>query len=299
MEAAQQTRQAPRTVLITGGTAGIGYHAARLLAGAGHAVIVTGRDVRRGHQAVERIRQQADHGRVSFQQTDHSTVRGNRALARQVRGSYPRLDVLVNNVGGLHGARQLTADGIEATLAMNVVGPFALTIELLPVLEANAPARCVNVVSAAFRMYTGDPFDDVQSERSFVGEDAYSQTKLLNLLVTLAFARHIHPTVVTFNALHPGMAWTEMTRAATPDTLPSFRFVWPILRLVQRLSSPRRAGRRVAFVASSPQLEGVTGAYFERRRAPVRLTSRELDRLTQERAYQLAADLAAGAPTEG
>ena len=100
---------------------------------------------------------------MTFIQADHSTVGGNQRLGRQVRAGFTRLDVLINNVGGLHEHRRETADAYEATLAMNFVGPFALTAELVPLLRANAPSRCVIVTSAAFKMCKDDPFADVQS----------------------------------------------------------------------------------------------------------------------------------------
>jgi NAD(P)-dependent dehydrogenase (short-subunit alcohol dehydrogenase family) len=207
------------------------------------------------------------------------------------------LDVLINNVGGLYGTRWETADGYEATLAMNLVGPCTLIGELLPLLEANAPARCVNVVSAAFRMVKGDPFADVQSRAGFVGADAYAKAKLLNMLSTLALADRVAPDRVTVNMVHPGVTWTAMTRSQTAATMPAWRWVWPIVRLVQRHGSPQKAARRLLFPASSPEAGACTGAYFERRPTPKRLSPREQDPALQERAWQLAAELVASAPT--
>ncbi|MGH3085011.1 MAG: SDR family NAD(P)-dependent oxidoreductase [Gaiellaceae bacterium] len=285
-----------RTVLITGATAGIGYEAARVLAGRGAKVVITGRDADRGERAAEAIRGESGNERVSFLQADHSTVGGNEELATRVSEALPGLDVLVNNVGGTYATRWETADGYEATLAMNLVGPFALTRELLPTLGANAPSRCVNVGSAAFQMWKRDPFEDVQSRGQFVGAEAYAQTKLLNLLFTLALARRLAPVHVTANTLHPGLSWTEMTRSMTPETMPSPKALWPFLRLLQRLGSPAKAGRRVAFLAASPEVGAYTGEYFVGKPRPKRLSGRELDQENQERAWRLAAELVAGAP---
>jgi retinol dehydrogenase 12 len=206
-----------RTILVTGATAGIGYETARLLARRGADLIITGRDAGRGEEAVATIRRESGAGSVDFIRADHSTVGGNELLAEQVREAVTGLDVLVNNVGGLYATRWETADGYEATLAMDVVGPFALTSALLPLLEARAPARCVNVVSAAFQMWKRDPFEDVQSRERYVSGDAYAHTKLLKVLLSLALAKRLSPEI-TVNVVHPGIAWTDMTRATTPDT---------------------------------------------------------------------------------
>jgi NAD(P)-dependent dehydrogenase (short-subunit alcohol dehydrogenase family) len=204
----------------------------------------------------------------------------------------------VNNFGGSYATRWETADGYEATLAMNLLGPFALTRELVPLLRANAPSRLINVGSAAFQMWKRDPFEDVQSrERRFVGADAYAQTKLLNLLFTLALARRLAPEQATANTLHPGLSWTEMTQSMTPEAMPFPKVLWPFLRLLQRAGSPVKAGRRVAFLASSPDVTIYTGEYFTGKPTPERLSARELDPENQERAWRLAAELVAKAPT--
>jgi NAD(P)-dependent dehydrogenase (short-subunit alcohol dehydrogenase family) len=253
-----------QTVLITGGTGGIGYQTARALASSGARVVITGRDTARGQDAAAAIRRDSGGDSATFIQAEHSTVGGNRQLAGQVRAAFPGLNVLINNVGGLYETRWETADGYEATLAMNFVGPYALTAELLPLLQANAPARCTNIVSAAIRMYSGDPFGDIQSEKGYTGAGVYGQAKLLNVLLTLALARRAAPEQVTVNMVYPGVTWTDMTRSQTWRTMPSWRWIWPVMRLVQRHGSPVKAVRRVVFLASSPRAAAYTGAYFER-----------------------------------
>ena len=286
-----------RTVLVTGGTGGIGYHTARALAQQGAQVLITGRQVGPGEAAAAAIRRDSGHEQVRFLQANHATVGGNQELADQVRAEVSDLDVLVNNVGGLYQTRRETADGFEATLAMNFVGPFALTGELLPLLQASAPARCVNVVSAGFKMWKTDPFQDLQSTQRYVSGDVYAHTKLLNVLASLALARRLPAEQVTVNLVHPGMAWTSMTQSMTSQTIPAFRLMWPLVRAVQRHRSPEKAGRHVAEVASGPQLDGRTGQYFEAKPTPKRLSARELDPGQQERAWQLGAELVAGART--
>ena len=146
-------------------------------------------------------------------------------------------------------------------------------------------------------MWKIDPFADVQSADRFVSGDANAHTKLLNVLASLAWARRLTADQISVNVVHPGVSWTQMTQSMTAQTMPSWRLVWPLLRLLQRRGSPAKAGRRVAFVASLPQAAGYTGRYFEGRRTPSRLSARELDPENQDRAWRLGADLAAAAPT--
>ena len=293
-----QSKQRPmqgRTVLVTGGTGGIGYQTARVLARWGAQVIITGLEPAAGEQAAAAIRRESGHELVGFLQADHATVAGNQQLADQVRAAFPTLSVLDNNVGGLYQTRWETTDGYEATLAMNFVGPFTLTSELLPLLQANAPARCVNVVSAGFKLWKPDPFQDIHSTQRFVSGDAYAHTKLLNLLFSLDLARRVPAEQVTVNLVHPGMSWTQMTRSMTSQTIPALRLAWPLLRVVQRLRSPEPAGHRVASLVASPLAATITGAYFEGKPTPRRLSARELDPQLQQRAWQLGCQLVAKA----
>jgi NAD(P)-dependent dehydrogenase (short-subunit alcohol dehydrogenase family) len=284
-----------RRVLITGGTGGIGYQTARTLARGGAQLIITGREAEAGERAAAAIRRESGEASVTFLRADHATVAGNRQLAEQIRATFPDLRVLVNNVGGLYSTRWETADGYEATLAMNFLGPFTLTYELLPLLEANAPARCINVVSAAFKMWKRDPFQDLQSTQRFVSGDAYARAKLLNVLFSLALAEWVSAEQVTVNLIHPGMAWTQMTQSMTSQTIPAFRLLWPLVRLVQRSRSPEKAGQRIASLVASPLASALTGQYFESKPTPKRLSGQELEPEYQRRAWQVGLGLLADA----
>lgn len=195
-----------RIALVTGGTSGIGFHTALGLARLGAMVYITGRDPSRGRKAQSEMRKAAGHGGVHFICADASTVGGNHELARRILGETGQLHFLINNVGGLYNDRWETDDGYEATLAMNFVGPFALTESLLPVLRQSVPVRIVNVTSAGFTMWKGDPFVDLQCCETFSGVEAYTRSKYLNLLWTLALARRLEGSGIVANALHPGTA---------------------------------------------------------------------------------------------
>jgi len=287
-----------KIILVTGATSGIGFYAARDLASKGARVIVTGRAGRRGSRAVLSLRDRLGDDRVEFLSADHSTVGGNRELATRVLGRVGLLHGLVNNVGGFYNYRSLTEDGYEATLATNFVGPFALTEALLPVLAGGAPARVVNVASAAHAMWRGDPLEDVQCEGAYLGLRAYARAKLLNVLWTFALARRLGDGGVVANATNPGTAWTAGTQGIAPRGMPAAqRFLWPVFRRIQQRGSAEKAARSTVFLMSSSEVAGVTGAYYGSDTKPKRPSALALDEGEQERAWDLAAALVARAPT--
>ena len=287
-----------RVALVTGATSGIGFHTARSLARLGATVYITGRDPVRGTEAQHQIRDAAGHGRAYFVQSDASTVGGNQELAEDLMVLADRLDILVNNVGGTYTDRSVTQDDYETTLAMNFVGPFALTAELLPLLRASAPARIVNVASAAIAMWKGDPFEDVHSTHTYLASDAYARSKFLNVLWTFALARKLRGSGVVANALHPGLSWTAMTAATEPRGMPPWaRYAWPLLRLMQRLGSPETASRVPVFLASSPGAADITGVFYDSNGRPGRTPAGVQNPAMQEQAWSLAQHLARSAPT--
>ena len=285
-----------KTVLITGATSGIGFYTALALASKGARVLVTGRDKERGREAVGELRRRAGHDRIDFLAVDHSTVGGNRDLAERISNQLDRLDVLVNNVGGIYARRWETEDGYEATLAMNFLGPFALTDGLLSLLLESAPARIVNVTSAAHKMWKRDPFEDLDMREGYVGIEAYARSKLLNVLWTLALVRRLEGSGVVANVTNPGMAWTAMTQALTPEAVPAWRYFWPVVRLMQRRASAEAASKSSVFLASSEDAANVSGAYFESNAEPGRPSKLALDVENQELACDFAQTLIARAP---
>ena len=282
-------------VLVTGGTDGIGLHTAAGLAALGARVIVTGRDHGRGAGAVAQIHARAGREQVSFIQVDHLTVGGNQLLAEQLRDSLDRLDILVNNVGRVFPARQQTADGYEATLALCFAGPAALTEAVLPLLTQGRGARVVNMSSSAYKMWHRDPFDDIQSERSYVGIQTHAHAKLLNLIWTFALAERLKEHRVSVNAANPGAAWTPGTAQLTPEAVPAWKYIWPVVRFFQRRGSPAKAAHTPLWLAASGEAAAITGTYVEKRKQQRPDVATDPD--NQRRVTDLANSLVSQAPT--
>ena len=207
---------AGKSVLVTGGTGGIGKATATGLAALGARVGITGRDQARTEAAAAGIRAATGNPAVDAFAADMSAQAGVRRLAAQVLDTYPRLDVLVNNVGGFWAHRHVTADGLEHTFALNHLAPFLLTSLLLDRLTASAPARIVTVSSGAHASGRID-FDDLQGERNYSGQRAYSQSKLANVMFTYELARRLEGTGVTATVL-PSRRGTHQLRRRRPGS---------------------------------------------------------------------------------
>jgi len=250
-----------RTVLITGATRGIGFGAAVELARLGAKVIVVGRDGARTAAAVEAVRAVADGGAApSSYLCDFSSQADVRRLAAAVERDHARLDVLVNNAGGVHSRRRLTVDGIERTFATNHLGCFLLTNLLRDLLVRSAPARVVTVASIGHRRGTID-FDDLGFERGYGIMKAYSRSKLANVLFARELARRLEGTGVTSNSLHPGGVATNIWSGAPFWARPLITvFVRP------RLISVEAGAATIVQLAASAELHGATGQYFEEQR---------------------------------
>jgi NAD(P)-dependent dehydrogenase (short-subunit alcohol dehydrogenase family) len=281
------------TALVTGATAGIGFHTAAGLAASGYVVHVTGRDPDRGREAVAELRRRSGRDDIHFVRADHSTVAGNRGLAAAIANRTSHLDVLVNNVGGIYSERWQSADGHEGTLAMNFVGPVALTQRLLPLLRASR-GRCVNVVSSAFTMAKGDPLGELQSESGYVGIQAYARAKLLNVLWARALAAR--EPAITVYVVNPGMAWTPSTQRLTQRAVPAWRPAWPLVRWMQRRASAEAAARAPVLVARGG-LSAPSGSYIDEKGRPRQLPAKARDEAAARRVWAAGEALAAGAAT--
>src|SRR5437870_12647288 len=216
---------AGKTVLVTGGTSGIGKATAVGLARLGARVGITGRDTARAEAAAADIRAASNNAAVDAFAADLSSQAEVRRVASEVLGRYPRLDVLVNNVGGFWAHRQVTADGLEHTFALNHLAPFLLTSLLLDRLMASAPARVVTVSSGAHTTGKLD-FDDLMGQRKYSAQRAYSQSKLANVMFTYELARRLAGTGVTATVLHPGVTRTNF---GAEDQAAFFKVMQPLV----------------------------------------------------------------------
>ncbi len=245
-----------KIVLITGGTGGIGKATAIGLARLGARVGITGRDLRRSEQAAAEIRTLSGNPAVDAFAADMSSQAEVRRLAVAVLDAYPRLDVLVNNVGGFWAHRHPTADGLEHTFALNHLASFLLTNLLLDRLKASAPARVVTVsshVQAEGRI----EFGDLQGARNYSGQSAYGQSKLANVMFTNELARRLEGTGVTATSLHPGFVRTDF---GAEDQARFFSVISHVVRPF--LKTPQQGAQTSIYLASSPEVEGVTGQFF-------------------------------------
>lgn len=266
--------------LITGANAGIGYVTALRIAEMGARVILVCRDKTKGEAAREEIRRQSGNPQVELLLGDLSSQHQLHRLADEFKEQHDRLDVLINNAGLYMPKRTMTAEGFEMTFAVNHLAYFLLTDLLLDILKASAPARIINVASAA-HFYGKIEFDNLQGERKYGGVAAYNNSKLANVLFTRELARRLAGTGVTANSLHPGAVATQIFR----------RLPKPLEWIIKALTkSPEEGAQTTIYLASSPEVEGVSGKYFDNKQQkhPSRLAQDdELARQLWEASEQL------------
>ncbi|TBR22754.1 SDR family oxidoreductase [bacterium] len=273
-----------KTVVVTGATNGIGKAAAVELGRRGARLVLVGRDRRRCADAADAVR--ATGVSVDTVVADLSLMSETRRAAAEVLALCPRLDVLVNNAGAIMPERRMTAEGHEATLALNHLSYFLFTKLLTERLKASAPARVVVVASDAHRSAAGFPFDDLKAEKRFVPMLRYGETKLANILFTRALAKRLAGSGVTANALHPGVV-------ATGFGADSKGIVGLFVRLARPfLLTAEQGAETIVHLAASPEAEGVSGRYFakSREKAP---RPPALDDAAAERLWALSEELTA------
>lgn len=268
----------PRVAVVTGATSGIGLWTARGLLERGWKVVAMGRDPARVHSAVGELRSTVAGAAVEPETADLVDRASLDAVSVRLAGRFPRIGLLVNNAGGVFTRRTTTPEGLERTFALNVFAPFALTRALAEPLRAAAPARVVMVSSTAHRGARLD-FDDLQSARRYAGFRTYARSKLAVNLLTRAFSRRFDAAQVTVNAVHPGFVASRFGRNNGGGFGVGIRLAEAAFG-----RSSRSGARAPLFVGTSPELAGVTGAYFRRLRRAAPSTA-SMDGAASERLW--------------
>ena len=275
-----------KIILVTGATNGIGKIAARELARLGATVIVAGRNPAKTEQTVQEIKTATGSDRVDHAIADLSLMSGVHSLAQQVQNRYERLDVLLNNAGGIFNERQMTAEGLEQTFALNHMNYFLLTHLLHDLLKRSAPARVINVSSDAHRSIRALDLDELQNPKRYVGFAAYGRSKLANIMFTYELARRWVGTGITANALHPGTVSTGfgMNNKGLLNQV--------MLRVFKMFAMPDEQGAQTSiYLASSPEVASVNGKYFAKS-VPVASSEASYDEEMQRQLWALSEKIA-------
>lgn len=272
-----------KTVLVTGATAGIGLVTARELARRGAHVTLVSRSPEKCARVVDELKAETGNANLEYIVADLSLKEDVHRAAYEFKKRHTRLDVLLNNAGGVFMTRQVSKEGIEMTFALNHLNYFLLTHLLLDVLKASAPARIINVSSDAHRGAKVN-FGDIQCQKNYSGFSAYSQSKLCNVLFTYELARRLEGSGVTVNALHPGFVASEFGK--------NNGF---LMRLVLRLLSPvakntNDGASTSIYLATSREVEGISGKYFVDARE-VQSDPASYDRAAAEQLWNLSLEM--------
>ena len=271
--------------LVTGSTSGIGKVTARELANKGATVVLVSRSRAKGEATQAEIKQATGNQQVELLVADLSVLENVRRLAAEFQQTYPHLHLLVNNAGCAYPTRTITSEGFEATLAVNYLAPFLLTELLLDTLKASAPARIVNVSSAQHASASME-FDNLQGEKKYANLRNYGQAKLALLLWTYELARRLEGTGVTVNALHPGVIASNFVDGMNGSAAWAMKLLKPFLLTVEQ------GAQTTLYLATSPQVEGVTGKYFVKSQEK-QSSSRSYDQTVGSRLWKVTEQLVA------
>lgn len=270
--------------MVTGANSGIGKETARELAAMGATVVAVARNRERGEVAVAEMIDRTGSRDIHLMLADFSSQESIRAFAANFKERFPRLDVLVNNAGVFSMSRQETVDGLELTFAVNHLGYFMTTLLLMDCLLASQSARVISVSSDAHRN-GAIKFDDLQSERSYRGFSAYSDSKLANVLFAYELARRLEGTGITSNAVHPGFVATNFAR--NNGVLAGIA-----MSIIGRMmgKSPEAGAETNVYLASSGEVAGLTGKYFVNCKA-VRSSDESYDHEIAARLWSISLEL--------
>lgn len=272
-----------KVCLITGATGGIGLITARHLAQRGAHVVLVSRSAQKCADVQAQIKATTGNPNIEFIAGDLSSMRAVKQIADAFLAGHERLDVLVNNAGAVFANRQVSADGYEMTMALNHLNYFHLTNLLLDALLRSAPARIVNVSSDAHRMGSIN-FDDLMSEKKYSAFGVYSMSKLANVMFTYELARRLEDSGVTANALHPGFVASNFGRSNGG----MWNLLFPVIQVFA--ISPEKGAETSIHLAASPEVEGVTGKYFDKKKA-VKSADASYDTAVQRRLWEVSETL--------
>ena len=271
--------------IVTGANSGIGKATALGLAQMGATIIMVCRDHVKGEEAQNEIIEKSGNEAIDLMLADLASQASIRQLAQNIQQRYQRLHVLINNAGGVNLSRRVTTDGLEMTFAVNYLAPFLLTNLLLEKLIASAPARIVNVSSESHRSgYIR--MDDSLLEKGYSIMRAYGQSKLVLVLFTYELARNLQGTSVTANCLHPGFVATNIGQNGVGVVGRSItKLIFSTLGI-----SPEEGAKTSIYLATSPEIEGVTGKYFAKS-IPIRSAPISYDKTLQRQLWEESAKL--------
>lgn len=272
-----------KVMMVTGGTSGIGKVGAKALAKVCDTLVLVGRNMEKGAAAVEQIQRESGNLHVEFMPADLSSQDEVRRLAEVFKNRHARLDVLVNNAGAFFLRRQESVDGIEMTFALNHLGYFLLTHLLQDTIRSSAPARIINTSSGA-HFGVEINFDDLQAKRRYHMFKRYAESKLANVLFTYELARRLKGTRVTVNVFHPGFVATKIGE----NNGWLVRLFKPLINL--RAIDAEEGADSLVYLAISPEVAGVTGKYFYKRKA-VSSSSISYDETVAGRLWKVSAEL--------
>jgi NAD(P)-dependent dehydrogenase (short-subunit alcohol dehydrogenase family) len=247
-----------KTVIVTGGNAGIGYETALGIAKLGATTYIISRDETKAKAAVEQLKAESHNLAIDYFIADFSSQKSVRQVAERIKQKLTVIDVLVNNAGGVYPSFALSEDGLEMTIATNHFGPFLLTNLLLPLIEKSSEGRIVNVSSRSH--YRGKiDFESFTKEKGYFVMKAYEQSKLANVLFTSVLAERLKSKNITVNSLHPGVVKTDIGKKGTPAYI---RWFWSMFTFLGGISVEDGAKTSI-YLASSNEVKNVTGKYFD------------------------------------
>jgi NAD(P)-dependent dehydrogenase (short-subunit alcohol dehydrogenase family) len=244
--------------MITGANSGIGKATAIGLAKLGAKIVMVCRNKNRGEKALEDIKKECNNGTIDLMIADLSTQKAIHQLVKDFKEKYQFLHVLINNAGTNLSKRVLSEDRIETTFAVNYLAPFLLSNLLLDILQTSNPARIVNVASSIQAKTIN--FENLNGEKHYRQINAYAQSKLAVILFTYELSRRIEGTGVTANCLHPGSVKTNMVK----NFRKFVKYFFPLIGLFMK--NPKKGAKTSIYLASSSEVEGVSGKYFKKRK---------------------------------